>query len=166
MSNYQPGQSLTSYGQNYGGNYGHGPSSYVQQPTLAPSKSSLWRTSTKAAKVSSKVPENYYNYHNSLYESSTVHNDADDEEAYYYDDVIVDSNKKNSRPVAPRPNKLDEASYPNYDVMTHFGDEETSTYPDYPAPGEFFRELAMHHNLPTHLTLLRNFSKRRFRKLS
>ena len=150
MSNYHhTGQSLTSYG----GNHGHG--GYVQHPTLAPSKSALWRTSPKAAVSPPKVPDNYYNYHNSLYESSTAHvsANADDEDAYYYDDVIVDSNKK-SRPVAPRPSKVDEA---NYEVMTHFGDQEdTSAYPDYPAPGAFPEDFEAS-RAAAHLTRLQVF---------
>jgi hypothetical protein len=45
---------------------------------------------------------------------------------YYYDDTV---DRDKSRPVVQKPEADDQ--YPNYEVMTHLGDEDTSAYPDY-----------------------------------
>jgi hypothetical protein len=131
MATYQ-GQSLMNYPDSFGQYY---------QSTITPTKQTTgggWQT-TKRTPIS-KVPDNYYNYHNSLYESSTHNNNngngnTEEDFEYYYDDNNSNNNSKQSgNTVRPRPSKIEEqfSNYENLPSHDHDRDEETSAvYPDY-----------------------------------
>lgn len=128
MSNYYSEHSVSNFGANHG----------QYQSTTGPSRSALWSAGTTRKPVSN-VPENYYNYHNSLYESSTAHSSSSSDDEYYYDDSVINSGKNKKRPSAvqrPPPSVVadevvDDEQYSNYEVMTHLGNEDTSVYPEY-----------------------------------
>ena len=133
MATYQ-GQSLMNYPDSFGQYY---------QSTITPTKQSTagggWQTTNRTP--ISKVPDNYYNYHNSLYESSTHNNNngnngnTEEDFEYYYEDNISNNNSKQSgNTVRPRPSKIEEqfSNYENLPSHDHDRDEETSpVYPDY-----------------------------------
>jgi len=82
MATYQ-GQALLNYPDSYG-------QFYQSTPSIAPMKTVLgWESDYASPSSTSRpsiVPKNYYNYHNSLYESSTNRDEEDEEfEDYYYD---------------------------------------------------------------------------------
>ena len=132
MATYQ-GQSLMNYPDSFGQYY---------QSTITPTKQSTagggWQTTNRTP--ISKVPDNYYNYHNSLYESSTHNNNngngnTEEDFEYYYEDNNSNNNSKQSgNTVRPRPSKIEEqfSNYENVPSHDHDRDEETSpVYPDY-----------------------------------
>ena len=100
--------------------------------SIEPMNTAVAWGSTRAPSKGPSPPPNYYNYHNSKYETSTElqhlnsnrnnnngNGDEQSEFEYYYDD---------SNTVGPKPsNKVEQ--YPNYSV--HGNPEETSQYPDY-----------------------------------
>ena len=131
MATYQ-GQSLMNYPDSFGQYY---------QSTITPTKQTTgggWQTTNRTP--ISKVPDNYYNYHNSLYESSTHNNNngngnTEEDFEYYYEDNNSNNNSKQSgNTVRPRPSKIEEqfSNYENLPSHDHDRDEETSpVYPDY-----------------------------------
>ncbi len=107
------------------------PDSYGQyyQSTLSsiePMETAVGWGSTRTPSKGPSPPPNYYNFHNSKYETSTelqhLNSNNGDEQSefdYYYDE----NNTVGSKPS----NKVEQ--YPNYSVQGY--PEETSQYPDY-----------------------------------